>query len=107
MLENIVRNEWEKLKDRPVVEMMDGFDFEPIIVNVKAYLTEQLGIEERLNHSLVHYFPEADRWTQTHLCLKLLLLHSAEAETKLEEVLRKMKLEDMVKEQVDSFPVSD
>ena len=106
MMENIVRNEWEKLKDRPVVEMMDGFNFDPIIVNVKSYLTNQLAIEERLNHSLVHYFPEAAEWTQTQLVPKLTSFAFREAEEKLEEVLRKMKLEDMVKEQVDSFPVS-
>lgn len=105
MLENIVRNEWEKLKDRPIVEMIDGFDFEPVIGNVKKYLTEQLAIEERLSHSLVFYFPEAAEWTQTKLVPKLTNFAFIEAEAKLEEVLRKMKLEDMVKEQVDSFPV--
>lgn len=105
MLENIVRNEWEKLKDRPIVEMIDGFDFEPVIANVKKYLTEQLAIEERLSHSLVFYFPEAAEWTQTKLVPKLTNFAFIEAEAKLEEVLRKMKLEDMVKEQVDSFPV--
>lgn len=105
MLENIVRNEWEKLKDRPIVEMMDGFDFEPIIANVKRYLKKELAIEERLNHSLVYYFPEATEWTQTTLVPKLTSFAFKEAEAKLEEVLRKMKLEDMVKEQVDSFPV--
>ncbi|MFF2755727.1 DUF445 domain-containing protein [Psychrobacillus sp. NPDC058041] len=106
MLENIVRNEWEKLKDRQIVEIMDGFDFEPVITNVKAYLTKQLAVEERLSHSLVHYFPEVTDWTQTILVPKLTSLAFLEAEAKLEEVLHKMKLEDMVKEQVDSFPVA-
>jgi uncharacterized membrane protein YheB (UPF0754 family) len=106
MLENIVRNEWEKLKDRQIVEIMDGFDFEPVISNVKTYLTKQLAIEERLSHSLVHYFPEITDWTQTVLVPKLTSFAFLEAEAKLEEVLHKMKLEDMVKEQVDSFPVA-
>jgi uncharacterized membrane protein YheB (UPF0754 family) len=105
MLENIVRNEWEKLKDSPIVEIVDGFDFEPVIVSVKGYLTKELAIEERLSHSLVHYFPEATEWAQMKLVPKLTSFAFAEAEAKLEEVLRKMKLEDMVKEQVDSFPV--
>ncbi|TQR19062.1 DUF445 domain-containing protein [Psychrobacillus vulpis] len=106
MLEKIVKNEWEKLKDRPVIEIMDGFDFEPVIANVKGYLTKQLAIEERLNHSLVHYFPEATEWAQTKLVPKLISYAFIEAEAKLEEILRKMKLEEMVKEQVDSFPVA-
>ena len=106
MLENIVSNEWEKLKDRPIIEIMDGFDFEPVIGNVKKYLKEQMAIEERLNHSLVHYFPEATEWTQTTLVPKLTSFAFKEAEAKLEEILRNMKLEDMVKEQVDSFPVA-
>lgn len=106
MLENIVRNEWEKLKDRPIVEIMDGFDFAPVITNVKAYLIKHLAIEERLSHSLVHYFPEVTDWTQTILVPKLTSFAFLEAEAKLEEVLHKMKLEDMVKEQVDSFPVA-
>ena len=106
MLEKIVRGEWEKLKDRPLNEMMDGFDFEPIVKNVKAYLTEQLAIEERLDNNFLLYFPEAANWTNSYLIPKVTTFAFLEAETKLEEVLRKMKLEDMVKEQVDSFPVS-
>lgn len=106
MLENIVRNEWEKLKDRPLNEMMDGFDFEPIVKNVKVYLTEQLAMEEKLNYSFTHYFPAASGWTESYLIPKVTTFAFQEAETKLEEVLRKMKLEDMVKEQVDTFPVS-
>ena len=106
MLEKIVRNEWEKLKDRPLNEMMDGFDFEPIVKNVKVYLTEQLAIEDRLNNSFHFYFPEAAVWTESYLIPKVTAFAFVEAETKLEEVLRKMKLEDMVKEQVDAFPVS-
>ncbi|WP_313894717.1 DUF445 family protein [Psychrobacillus sp.] len=105
MLENIVRNEWEKLKDRPVVEMLDGFDFEPVVENIKLYLTQQVAIEERLNKTLIHYFPDVTEWTETKLVPKVASFAFKEAENKLEEVLRKMKLEDMVKEQVDSFPV--
>lgn len=105
MLENIVRNEWEKLKDRPVVEMLDGFDFEPVVENIKLYLTQQVAIEERLSKTLIHYFPDVTEWTETKLVPKVASFAFKEAENKLEEVLRKMKLEDMVKEQVDSFPV--
>ncbi|MEK3980482.1 DUF445 family protein [Psychrobacillus sp. FSL K6-2836] len=106
MLEKIVRSEWEKLKDRPLNEMMEGFDFEPIVKNVKVYLTEQLAIEERLDYSFLHYFPGVTGWTESYLIPKVTTFAFQEAETKLEEVLRKMKLEDMVKEQVDTFPVS-
>lgn len=106
MLEKIVQNEWEKLKDRPLNEMMDGFDFDPIVKNVKGYLVDQLAIEERLNYGFLHYFPEVTRWTESYLIPKVTAFAFLEAESKLEEVLRKMKLEDMVKEQVDTFPVS-
>jgi len=106
MLEKIVQNEWEKLKDRPLNEMMDGFDFDPIVKNVKGYLVDQLAIDERLNYGFLHYFPEVTRWTESYLIPKVTTFAFLEAESKLEEVLRKMKLEDMVKEQVDTFPVS-
>ena len=106
MLEKIVRNEWEKLKDRPLDEMMDGFDFDPIVKNVKIYLSKHLAIEERLNYSILHYFPGVTGWTESYLIPKVTTFAFQEAETKLEEVLHKMKIEDMVKEQVDSFPVS-
>lgn len=106
MLEKIVRSEWEKLKDRPLNEMMEDFDFKPIVKNVKIYLTEQLAMEEKLSYSFQHYFPEATNWTESYLIPKVTAFAFVEAESKLEEVLRKMKLEDMVKEQVDAFPVS-
>ncbi len=106
MLERIVQNEWEKLKDRPIVEMLEGFDFEPVVQNVKVYLKDQIAVEERLNYTISHYFPNAGAWAESKFVPMLTEIAFREAETKLEEVLRRMKIEDMVKEQVDSFPVA-
>ncbi len=106
MLERIVHDEWEKLKDRPISEMVDGFDFEPVVQNVKVYLRDQLAVEERMNYTISHYFPSASVWSETKFVPTFTDLAFKEAENKLEEVLRRMKIEDMVKEQVDSFPVA-
>jgi uncharacterized membrane protein YheB (UPF0754 family) len=105
LLANVIRGEWEKLKDRPLNELMGGFDYQPLLTQVKLYLKKELAIEKRLNVTLQSYWPEGAIWASQNLTPKLTEFAFTQGEIKLEETIKRLKLEEMVQEQVDTFPV--
>lgn len=105
LIANIIRGEWEKLKDRPLQELIGGFDWQPILSTVKTYVKQELAVEKRLDVTLQSYWPDGANWTTLNFTPKLTNFAFLQGEQKLEEMIHRLKLEDMVKEQVDSFPV--
>lgn len=105
LIANIIRGEWEKLKDRPLQELIGGFDWQPILSTVKTYVKQELAVEKRLDATLQSYWPDGANWTALNFTQKLTNFAFLQGEQKLEEMIHRLKLEDMVKEQVDSFPV--
>ncbi|MGE6489064.1 DUF445 domain-containing protein [Paenisporosarcina sp. NPDC076898] len=105
LLANVIRGEWEKLKDRPLNELIGGFDLQPVIAVVKSYVKQELALEKRLDATLQSYWPEGADWTAHNLTPKMTDFIFAQGEIKLEETIQRLKLEEMVEEQVDSFPV--
>lgn len=105
MLNNLLQTEWEKLKKRPVEELLADFDWDGLFNPIKDYIQKELALESRLQKPLAAYWPTASEWTRENLTPKLIRFGFEQAEVQLENSLRKLKLDDMVKEQVDSFPV--
>ncbi|HSO57782.1 MAG TPA: DUF445 family protein [Paenisporosarcina sp.] len=105
LLENVIRGEWEKLKDRPLNELIGGFDYQPLLTQVKLYLKQELAVEKRLNGTLQSYWTDGASWSSRNLTPKLTDFVFTQGEIKLEETIQRLKLEEMVAEQVDSFPV--
>ena len=65
-----------------------------------------MSIESRLDKTLFDYWPDGANWTATNVIPQLTRFAFKQAEIQLEQSLQKLKIGDMVKEQVDSFPVS-
>ena len=105
MLSNVIRGEWEKLKDRPLNDLIGGFDLQQVLIMVKSYIKQELAIEKRLDVTLQSYWPKGAEWTAINITPKLTDFAFTQGEIKLEEIIQRLKLEEMVKEQVDSFPV--
>jgi len=105
LLSNVIRGEWEKLKNRPLNELIGGFDLQPVLSKVKSYVKQELSVEKRLDSTLQSYWPEGADWTAINLTPKMTEFVFIQGEVKLEEMIQRLKLEEMVQEQVDSFPV--
>lgn len=105
MISNVIRGEWEKLKNRPLNDFIGGFDLQPMKLMIKSYVKNELAVEKRLEATLQSYWPDGAKWTADNLIPKLIEFAFKQGETKLEETIQRLQLEDMVKEQVDSFPV--
>ncbi len=105
LLSNVIKGEWDKLSNRPLVDLMEGFDHQPIIKLVKSYVRQELAVEKRLDNTIQFYWPNAATWTASQLTPKITEFVFAQGEIKLEEMIQRLKLEEMVQEQVNSFPV--
>ena len=105
MLNTLIVNEWTKLQKRPVEELLAGFDWDGLFSSVTTYAKKELALEDRLDKPLSLYWKDASNWTAVNLTPKITKFAFEQAELQLEKSLRKLKIDDMVKEQVDSFPV--
>ncbi|MGE7953049.1 DUF445 domain-containing protein [Lysinibacillus xylanilyticus] len=106
LLTKIFTQEWEKLKERPAMDFMQDIHFEPILLKLQTYVKEQLAVEERLNHPISHYWPEGNSWMKETIIPQVIEKAFVKAEDKLEDVLERLNLQEVVREQVDSFPVA-
>lgn len=106
LLTKIFTQELEKLKDRPAMDFLQDIRFESILSKLQTYVKEQLAVEERLNYPISHYWPEGNSWMKETVIPQAIEKAFVKAEDKLEDVLKRLNLQEVVREQVDSFPVS-
>lgn len=104
LLTKIFTQEWEKFKDRPAMDFLQDVQFEPILSKLQVYVKEQLAISERLNQPISYYWPEGNEWAK-YTVIQVIEKAFVKAEEKLEDVLKRLNLQEVVREQVDSFPV--
>jgi uncharacterized membrane protein YheB (UPF0754 family) len=105
LFNTIILNEWEKLQKRPANELLAGFDWDGLFGSIKDYVKNELAIESRLDKTLQDYWPDGANWTASHITPTLIQFGFGQVDKQLEKSLRKLKIDDMVREQVDSFPV--
>lgn len=106
LLQNILQAEWEKLRKKPMDELIGSFDWDGLFETVVAYAKKEMAIDDRMDQKLIDYWPNGAAWSEVHLVPKLVDFLFKQAEKQLEVSLGKLKLDVMVKEQVDSFPVA-
>ncbi|WP_019412557.1 DUF445 domain-containing protein [Paenisporosarcina sp. TG20] len=105
LLTKVIQGEWEKLKDLQLNQIVVNFDVQPVLSIVKSYVKQELAIEKRLDSTLQEYWPGGADWATNNLSPKMTEFVFLQGEVKLEEMIERLKLEEMVQAQVDSFPV--
>ncbi|SIT90824.1 DUF445 domain-containing protein [Edaphobacillus lindanitolerans] len=106
LLDDLIGREWEKLKARPMDELAGGFDWEGLRKSIRGYVKQELAAGERLDKTLLEYWPGGAGWLRENVTPALTAFGFRQAEAKMEEALRRLKIDQMVKEQVDTFPVA-
>lgn len=106
LVHSLIDNEFTKLQKRPMAEMLAGFDWEGLFTSVKAYADKELALETRLDKTIQEYWPAGSEWTAEKLTPKVTQFAFDQAQKQMEQSLKKLKLDEIVKEQVDSFPVA-
>lgn len=105
VLNNLLQKEWDKLQVQTVPQLLGDLDFTSTTERIQKYASEQLAIRDRLDLPLVHYLPDGAKWLQDNVYPKLVETTFTQVENKLEDILSRMDLENVVREQVDKFPV--
>ncbi|MEK4026040.1 DUF445 domain-containing protein [Sporosarcina sp. FSL W7-1283] len=106
LLDKLIWKEWRNIQQQPMEQLTADFDFNSVFSSVKRYALDQLALSDRLDHSLAHYWPNGTAWTAENVTPKIVGFLFDQAELQLEQSLKKLKLDEMVKEQVDTFPVA-
>lgn len=106
LLTKIFTQEWDKLKERPAMDFLQDIRFDLILMKVQGYVKEQLAVEERLDQPISYYWPEGNTWMKETVIPQVIEKAFVKAEEKLEDVLKRLNLQEVVREQVDSFPVA-
>ncbi|MCG3088686.1 DUF445 domain-containing protein [Sporosarcina cyprini] len=106
LVHSLLEKEWNKLTKRPMEELIGNFDWDGLFISIKAYAKRELAIEARMDKTLAEYWPSGSDWTSAHITPKLVGFAFDQAEKQLEASLSRLKLDEIVREQVDSFPVA-
>lgn len=105
-LEGMIITEYDKLKERHAIDFLQDFNFEQMTMQIQQYAKGQLAIEQRLNKRIVDYWPDGKRWATEDMLPKLTEKLFISAEEKTEEILARLNLQQVVREQVDSYPIA-
>lgn len=106
LLQRIFVAEWEKIKERPAMDFMKDVNFDTMVGSIQSYAKQQLAIDARLDKTINDYWPNGANWAKEDMLPKLMDKVFTEAEGKIEDVLARLNLAEVVREQVDSFPIA-
>ena len=106
LLQRIFNTEWEKIKNRPAMDFMNDVNFDTIESSIQSYAKNELALETRLDKTINDYWPQGNGWATTELLPKVMDKLFVAAEGKIEDVLKRLNLAEVVREQVDSFPIA-
>lgn len=106
LLNRIFIAEWEKVKARPAMDFMKDVNFDTIVGSIQDYAKVQLAIDDRLDKTINDYWPQGNDWAKHDLLPKVIDKLFEQAEHKIEDLLKRLNLAEVVREQVDSFPIA-
>ena len=105
-LQRIDSAEWEKIKKRPAMDFRNDENFDTIETSIQSYAKNALALESRLDKTINDYWPQGKMWATDELLPKMMDNLFIAAEGKIEDVLKRLNLAEVVREQVDSFPIA-
>nr|WP_241536004.1 DUF445 family protein [Indiicoccus explosivorum] len=105
VLASLIEQEWERFQDREADSLFGDTDIIPFIDSLKVFIKRKADIRSRLDRTVAEAWPKGLEWTMRSLVPPALDFIFSQGEAKLEETIRKIDMESMVREQVDSFPL--
>lgn len=106
LLQRIFIGEWEKIKQRPAMDFMNDVNFDTIVESIQSYAKREFALDSRLDKTINDYWPSGASWATNDMLPKLVDKVFIKAEGKIEDVLKRLNLAEVVREQVDSFPIA-
>jgi len=105
MINNILTNEWQKLRVQTVPQILGELDFTSITSSIQRYAKKEIAIESRLDQPLVHYWPNGANHLAENVVPPVVDTAFVKIEKNLETMIGRLNIEELVREQVDNFPL--
>lgn len=105
MVNNILTTEWEKLRVQTVPQILGDLDFTSVTTNIQTYAKKELAIATHLDKPLVHYWPTGAQHLADHVVPQVVATSFEKLEANLEAMIGRLDIEELVREQVDTFPL--
>lgn len=104
LLTDLLENEWDKLKEFTFKEADEKWNLKTLIMNVKEKLMIRFSLAPFFARSTGSYVSMIEQ-NITERLPEIFDRLLEEAGRRLDDILKRLQLEDIVKEQVDNFPV--
>lgn len=105
LLNTLLHKEYAKLSDRHFDELEEWFDKEKIIQTLQQYSREVINIDELMDKTLHSFVAKYKDSIMTIMIPKLVVLLGMWLSGRIESIMEKLRLEQIVSEQVETFSV--
>ncbi|MDA1476043.1 DUF445 domain-containing protein [Bacillus changyiensis] len=104
LLTDLLENEWDKLKQYSFKEADEKWNLKTLIMNLKERLIKPFSLRPFFERTIGSYITVVEK-TLTNRLPDLIDHLLEEVARHLDDVLKRLQLDDIVKEQVNNFPV--
>lgn len=105
IVEKLLQAEWEKLKEKKLGELISYVGKDSIIEYVKSFIVQQLPIKKFVNDPIRNWALNYEEKLLYHLLPRIITFIQEILGERLTTILKKLNLEEVIKEQVNSFSV--
>lgn len=102
---HIFTEEWNKLKQKPAMDYLEEIDFDAILASLQNYVKKELQFSTRFEKPILHYWKDGENYVYNELLPMVINITFGQIERNLAMILSRINLAQLVREQVDSFPI--
>lgn len=106
LITSLIENEWKRIEELKVEEIEEKVQLNKLLFLTKQMILRQIAIKDRLNVSISVYMKPYEEWVENDGIPKLIGMSLSYFEKHMDEILEQLHLQEIVREQVQSFSVS-
>lgn len=106
LLTSLIEKEWKRIEDLKLGDLEEKFSLDELMSLSKQAILKEIAIKERLNAPVSDYLLPYSKWITDDFIPKMVKLAVQYLQNHMEKMLEQLHLQEIVKEQVESFSVS-
>ncbi|MCM3595410.1 DUF445 family protein [Metabacillus idriensis] len=106
LLISLIEKEWKRIEDLKLGDLEEKFSLDELLSLSKQAILKEMAIKDRLNAPVSDYLLPYSEWITDDFIPKIVKLAVQYLQNHMEKMLEQLHLQEIVKEQVQSFSVS-
>ncbi|WP_165970971.1 DUF445 domain-containing protein [Peribacillus frigoritolerans] len=106
LLTSLIEKEWKRIEDIKLGDLEEKFSLDELLSLSKQAILKEMAIKDRLNAPVSDYLLPYSEWITDEFIPKMVILAVQYLQNHMEKMLEQLHLQEIVKEQVQSFSVS-